>query len=93
MRDLLKPGGRIAVLGLYQKATPADHALDLPAAAANTYLSMRRQTSPTPAPKVASETTLTDVRREAITVLPRARVRRLLLWRYLLTWSALLAEI
>jgi SAM-dependent methyltransferase len=88
MRDLLKPAGRIAVLGLYRKATPTDRALDLPAAAVNTYLSVRRQTSPTPAPKVAPETSLAEVRDQADAVLPGVHVRRLLLWRYLLTWSA-----
>jgi SAM-dependent methyltransferase len=88
MRDLLRPGGRLAILGLYRQATLTDRLFDIAATPVNTYFALRRTTSPTPAPKVPAETTLAQIRHLASATVPGAQIKRLLLWRYVLTWSA-----
>jgi SAM-dependent methyltransferase len=88
MRAILTPDGSLAVLGLYRSTTLTDRALDIPAFAANQYFGWTRSTTQTPAPIRPPNMSLREVTTVARDVLPGANVRRLLLWRYLLTWPS-----
>lgn len=87
MSSLLRPRGSLAILGLARSQAPADLATDLLAVPVNTYYAWRRQTSPSSAPAIPPTMTMQEVRGAARRVIPGARTRRLLLWRYLLTWT------
>jgi SAM-dependent methyltransferase len=93
LAGLLRPGGVLAVVGLYQPATTTDRALEmlaLPAnAAVGAALALRgRSGKPDDEamPVRPPSTTLADVRAVVTPRLPRATLRRGLFWRYLLTW-------
>jgi 2-polyprenyl-3-methyl-5-hydroxy-6-metoxy-1,4-benzoquinol methylase len=88
MRDLLRPGGTLAVVGLARGSHPADLPRDA-AAIAVTLLHRATGTywdhsAPTvwPPPE-----TYAGMRRIAAEVLPGVRYRRHLLWRYSLVWT------
>lgn len=87
MSELVRPGGSLVVIGL-ARSTPADLPRDAVAAVAHRWLVARRghweQTAPTvwPPPQ-----TYAEARRIALAVLPGARFRRRLLWRYTITWT------
>jgi len=88
MRELLRTGGRLAILGLPRSRYP----LDLPRDAAATIASRAHQlvkgTWESPAPTVwPPAQTFQEVRALAESLLPGAVVRRLLLWRYSLVWT------
>ena len=94
--DLLRPGGVLAVVGLARANSPADLAPEIPAVI-GTQLhraasAIRRHTAGGPAtayqPPVIWPPPLTyrDMRRLAADVLPGARYRRHLYWRYSLVW-------
>lgn len=92
LAGLLRPGGVLAVVGLYRPVT-SDRALDvvrLPAnAAVGTALALRgRAGKPDDdgMPVLPPVTTLADVREAAADRLPGASLHRALFWRYLLTW-------
>jgi len=91
MKRILRPGGRLAVLGLYRTASPTDYAAALAAIPANlvrTHVVARlrggvgRVMAPTRDPAMS----LAEIRRSAAAVLPGARVARRLYWRYSLLW-------
>jgi 2-polyprenyl-3-methyl-5-hydroxy-6-metoxy-1,4-benzoquinol methylase len=90
MRSLLRPGGRLVVVGCYRQDGPADRAIDLLAVPANLVLGRlkRRQADAAritmSAPTADPAATLREVRATAARVLPGARVRRRLFWRYTL---------
>ena len=97
MSDLLRPGGVLAVVGLARAGTPTDLAPEIPAVI-GTQLhraasSVRRRRAAGPAmpyqPPVIWPPPLTyrDMRRLATDVLPGARYRRHLYWRYSLVWA------
>ncbi|WP_103504500.1 MULTISPECIES: bifunctional 2-polyprenyl-6-hydroxyphenol methylase/3-demethylubiquinol 3-O-methyltransferase UbiG [unclassified Streptomyces] len=97
LRDALAPGGVLVVLGCYAERTVTDHAWSLAALPVNATARvavaagerLRGVPSQPPAPPVrAPELSLAQVRGTAATLLPGARVRRLLLWRYLLVHHA-----
>ena len=82
---MLRPGGVLAVLGVFRERRVAD----LPYAVAapiNTYLAVRRGWSDPGAPIKPPDMTLPEIRAAAKDLLPNVRIRRLFLWRYLLTW-------
>jgi SAM-dependent methyltransferase len=92
---LVRPGGVLAVVGCYRRAGPADYLLDALAVPANVgvgaALAMRGRTGkphdedmPVRWPP---ETSLAEIRHAAAELLPEARVRRLLFFRYGLEWS------
>ena len=93
MKELLAPGGTLAVIGLARSRYPKDLPRDLAAAVATRAL---RNTGPRTlwhhsAPIVwPPPETFAQTRRQAERVLPGVRYRRLLLWRYLLTWTKFL---
>jgi len=87
MTRALRPGGMLAVLGIWPVVTTADRIVSGAAVVANrTYQLLRgpdRVTAPTAPPTM----TLDDVRVRAAQLLPGARVRRRLLWRYTILWT------
>ncbi|WP_049570441.1 class I SAM-dependent methyltransferase [Nonomuraea sp. SBT364] len=88
LREALAPGGVLAVLGCYRESTWSDHVISTAAvpvnAAVRLALAGRAASSPVRAPVSPPSMTLADVREQAATLLPGARIRRLLFWRYLL---------
>ncbi len=98
MSDLLRPGGVLAVVGLARASTPAELAPEIPAVI-GTQLhqaasAVRRRgaaggpaTSYTPPVIWPPPLTYRDMRRLATDVLPGARYRRHLYWRYSLVWA------
>lgn len=98
LRDALKPGGVLAIIGCYRQATLADYAPDLAAVPANmtanaiikakARLHGGSQTDRVnTAPIMDPQMTLPEVRHEAARLLPGASIRRRLYWRYSLTYQ------
>ncbi|GAA2282480.1 class I SAM-dependent methyltransferase [Nonomuraea roseoviolacea subsp. roseoviolacea] len=91
LRSALAPGGVLAVLGCYRASAPSDYLFDVVAIPANAAMRLALSGRPAPevdAPVTAPRMTLEEIRREAATLLPGVRIRRLLFWRYLLTFQA-----
>jgi SAM-dependent methyltransferase len=96
MAAALRPGGMLLVLDLYQAEAPADFAasgLAVPVSLALRLLRNRRLHDPLPVREAWAAhgphdhyLTLAEVRRIAGPLLPGARVRRRLLYRYSLVW-------
>jgi SAM-dependent methyltransferase len=84
---VLRPGGRLAVVGLGAYGTPADILPDLAAIPLNRYYRRTRGEWYPDAPKLPPDLTWGQVRRTARRVLPGVRYRRHLLWRYSLIWD------
>jgi SAM-dependent methyltransferase len=96
MRDLLRAGGVLAVLGLARDSTPLDLALNVPAfvghrvhAAFDNGGRGARAADDVYRPPISWPPTLSyrQMRRLSAAILPGARFRRHLYWRYSLTWS------
>ncbi|MCX4454796.1 class I SAM-dependent methyltransferase [Streptomyces sp. NBC_01340] len=92
-RRHLAPGGTLVIVGLSHAQTPVDHllgALAIPANAAMGWLKNKGRPSPRPvsmtAPTRPADMTFDDIVRETRNVLPGARLRRRLFWRYTLVW-------
>ncbi|KAK1184312.1 class I SAM-dependent methyltransferase [Streptomyces sp. NBS 14/10] len=92
-RRHLAPGGTLVIVGLSRAQTPADYLLGvlaIPANAAMGWLKNKGRRSPRPvsmtAPTRPADMTFDDIVREAREVLPGARLRRRLFWRYTLVW-------
>ncbi|MFF0427316.1 class I SAM-dependent methyltransferase [Streptomyces sp. NPDC004520] len=92
-RERLAPGGTLVVLGLSRPDTPADHLLGLlsiPLNAATGWLRNRGRPAPRPVAMTAAtrdaEETLAEIALVAGRILPGARIRRRLFWRYTLVW-------
>ncbi len=90
MARILKPGGTLAILGLYRNASFCDYAaaavatpVSLVLASSNTFRKAARM-----APQLRSpEMSLVDIRTDAKALLPGVQFKRLLFWRYLLVWQ------
>ncbi|MEU9635429.1 class I SAM-dependent methyltransferase [Streptomyces tendae] len=92
-RGHLAPGGTLVIVGLYRPRTATDHLLGAAAVLPNASIgwlknrgcarsrlaSMTARTRPADMP-------FADIAEAARTVLPGARLRRRLFWRYTLTW-------
>lgn len=87
MASLLRPGGVLAVLGLFREASPTDIAVALVASPVNAFYALNRGWSSGRAPIRPPDMTLREIREAVSSTLPDARLRRLLLWRYLITWQ------
>ncbi|UUU30371.1 class I SAM-dependent methyltransferase [Streptomyces sp. CA-210063] len=92
-RNHLAPGGTLVIVGLSRAQTPVDHLLGvlaIPANAAIGWLKNKGRSSPRPAsmtaPTRTADMAFDDVVRETGTLLPGARLRRQLFWRYTLVW-------
>ncbi|MFS0697158.1 class I SAM-dependent methyltransferase [Streptomyces nitrosporeus] len=92
-RRHLAPGGTLVIVGLARPRTPVDHflgAVAVPANAAMGWLKNKGRRSPRPvsmtAPTRPEDMSYDGIVREARAVLPGARMRRRLFWRYTLVW-------
>ncbi|MER5219338.1 class I SAM-dependent methyltransferase [Streptomyces flaveus] len=95
LRECLRPGGRLVIVGCYREAGPFDMLASLPAMLANPVMGMvkhptRADALPShmTAPTAAPQETLRDIRTAASVELPNARFRRRLFWRYSLVYDA-----
>ena len=90
LRDALAPGGVLAILGL-SKPTLTDYAVAAVAAPANwahgIHARLDKAAESTQPPIRDPEMTLKEIRREAEALLPGARIRRHLYWRYSLVYK------
>ena len=88
MRLLLRPGGTLAVVGLARSRYPADLPMDLTAVPASRLLRARNGFRAVAAPTIwPPPHSYAELRRIVRDALPGARYRRLLLWRYSVTWT------
>jgi ubiquinone/menaquinone biosynthesis C-methylase UbiE len=92
MRRVLRPGGRLAVLGLYRMRTPVDYAFACLAVAPNLVRTRILERGgegamAMTAPAKPATATLGEIRRAAAAELPGARVYRHVYWRYSLLWE------
>jgi SAM-dependent methyltransferase len=88
MRDLLRPGGTLAIIGLPRPDLPADLPWLLASAAGSALHRLTRRYWDHPSPTFwPPPETYASMRRIAARTLPGARLRRHLLWRYSLVWT------
>jgi len=87
MAALLRPGGVLPVLALFREPTPTDRPVAVAATPVNAFYALHRGRVASGAPIKPPEMSLSEIRETAPSVLPGVRLRRLLLWRYLLTWQ------
>jgi SAM-dependent methyltransferase len=97
MKDALRPGGRLIVLDLYNAATPGDFTLGALAFPVNLALKLRHTGTLLTPPDVRRAwdehgrtdkyLTMRQVHEICDEVLPGARVKRHLLWRYSIVWE------
>jgi 2-polyprenyl-3-methyl-5-hydroxy-6-metoxy-1,4-benzoquinol methylase len=88
MRELLRPGGTLAILGLARSSYPADLPRDIAATMMSHVYRRTKSYWESSAPTVwPPPQTYREVRLLAERTLPRARFRRHLLWRYSIIWT------
>jgi SAM-dependent methyltransferase len=88
MRDLLRPGGRLVVIGCARTASAADAGAVLASVAAHQILSRRRSWAESAAPVMwPPPVSYGQMRRLGRAELPGSSFRRRLLWRYSLIWT------
>lgn len=93
-RSWVRPGGRLVVVGCYREVSAADRWVSTLAVPANLLLGalLHRRAAEArlgaTAPTAVPEVTLADVRATVRVLLPGARVRRRLFWRYSVVWTA-----
>lgn len=88
LRDLVAPGGTLAVVGLTRPRTAWDRAVSAAAVPAARIARRRRGEWEHGAPIAEVTTSHAEVRAAAREILPGARLRRRLYWRYTLVWRA-----
>ncbi|MEU0879615.1 methyltransferase domain-containing protein [Lentzea sp. NPDC005914] len=95
LAELTKPGGTLIVIGLYMMSTNADRAMELVTLPANALVGVAKAlngTGGTPhdteMPVVMTAPTLPEIHAVAAEIVPGARIRRHLFWRYSLVWHA-----
>ncbi len=86
MARILRPGGRLAVVGLAANGSPADWAAGAAGIPAGLWYKRTRGEGNPGAPVMEPDMTWSQVRSAASRLLPGARYRRHLLWRYSVTW-------
>jgi SAM-dependent methyltransferase len=87
MARILRPGGRLAVVGLANDGSPADWVIGAAGLPADLYYKRTRGEGNPGAPIMDPDMSWSQVREAAARLLPRARYRRHLLWRYSLRWT------
>ncbi len=87
MAVLLRPGGVLAVLGVFREASLTDTGIALIAISVNVFYALSRGWSYSGAPTRPAEMSLREIHKSISFCLPNADLCRLLLWRYLLTWQ------
>ena len=87
MARILRPGGRLAVVGLAANGSPADWVTGAAGIPANLWYRHTRGEGYPGAPVMAPDMTWSQVRSIAGRLLPGASYRRHLLWRYSVTWA------
>ncbi|MGC3000681.1 class I SAM-dependent methyltransferase [Streptomyces sp. G35A] len=92
-RRHLAPGGTLVVVGLWRAQSPGDHLLGaaaVPLNAATGWIKNKGRTACPPvsmtAPVRPATMSFPEIVREARRILPGARLRRWLFWRYTLVW-------
>jgi SAM-dependent methyltransferase len=86
MAWVLRPGGRLAVVGLALNGSAADLLADVPAVPVNLFYRARYGEGGPGVPIKDPDMTWGQVRATASRLLPTVRYRRHLLWRYSLLW-------
>ncbi|MFJ7409689.1 class I SAM-dependent methyltransferase [Streptomyces sp. NPDC098077] len=93
-RRHLAPGGTLIVVGLYRPRSRSDYLIDavaIPSNIAMAWIKNKGRGAPRPvamtAPTRPATTAFPDIVRDARRVLPGARLRRRLFWRYTLVWK------
>jgi ubiquinone/menaquinone biosynthesis C-methylase UbiE len=87
MARLLRPGGRLAVIGLAADKSITDLLAAAPAVPVDLFYRAIYRRGESGAPILDPEMTWREVRAAAATALPGVRYRRHLLWRYSLRWQ------
>ncbi|NJL54545.1 class I SAM-dependent methyltransferase [bacterium] len=91
MKLLLRPGGKLLILGLYQEKTLIDYAYSTISIPLNfVYLKWHQALIAKPttaAPTRPAQLSLKQIRKVADVVIPGFRLRRRLFWRYSLIWQ------
>lgn len=87
MRNLLRPGGRLVVVGLARSRLPDDLGYEIAGMALNRYYQATRGYGSPGAPTPEATYDYAEVRRVADAILSGVRYRRHLLWRYSLVWQ------
>ncbi len=85
-RNLLKPGGVLAVIGLYREETLSDYAFTAAGFPVSRILHVLRGSTPIGAPIQDPKETLREIQSACNALLPGAVLRRHLLFRYSLVW-------
>jgi ubiquinone/menaquinone biosynthesis C-methylase UbiE len=87
MARILRPGGRLAVVGLARNGSPADWLAGAAGIPADRYYKLIKGEGNSGAPIMDPDMSWSQVREAAVRVLPGARYRRHLLWRYSVIWT------
>lgn len=87
VQRVLKPGGRLVVLGVWTDSARTDLSLNLASSALNWWLRLRRGPDSMTAPATLDQTGWRTAKRAASQHMRGARLRRHLLWRYTLVWD------
>jgi hypothetical protein len=91
MRELLRPSGKLIVLGLYQERTIVDYLYSAISVPLNfIYLTWHQasgKASTTVAPTRPAQLSLRQIKTAADILLPRSSLKRHLFWRYSLIWQ------
>ena len=86
LQELLKPGGVLAVVGLYRAETLTDYALAAVALPVSWMFRLFRGYADVGAPVQEPRESLREIRSECDVLLPGASLRRRLFFRYSLSW-------
>jgi SAM-dependent methyltransferase len=88
MRDALRPGGVLVVISLARNGTLRERIASVPGVPAHYFhlLLHRGRLGEPGAPIADPDMTWSQVREEALRILPGARYERLALWRYAVSW-------
>ncbi|MFJ4767960.1 class I SAM-dependent methyltransferase [Streptomyces uncialis] len=93
-RDCLTPGGTLVIVGVARSETPGDQLLATVSAVLNVAMALLKNRGRGAARPVAMTATVRpadmsfpDITRDAHRLLPGARLRRRLFWRYTLVWQ------